>query len=66
MFKKKHLEGLPQETKKTQINNLTCHLKELGKEEQQSPKSDEGLKKIKIREEINKIEIPPPKKREDQ
>ena len=30
-----------QDTKKTQINNLTYHLKELYKEDKQSPKSEE-------------------------
>ena len=30
--------GLPQETKKSKINNLTLHLKELEKEEQTKPK----------------------------
>ena len=35
--------GFPQETEKSQINNLTCHLKEL-EDEEQSPKSAEGRK----------------------
>ena len=30
--------GLPQETKKSQINNLPLHLKELEKEKQRKPK----------------------------
>ena len=38
---------------KPQINNLTCHLKELEDEEQTKPKVSRR-KEIKIREEINK------------
>ena len=45
--------GLPQ------INNLTHHLYELEKEEQ-NLKSAEGRKIIKIREEISKTEIQKP------
>ena len=46
--------GLPQETRK---NNLTLHLKELEKREQQSLKLVEGKKEmIKIRVEVNEIE----------
>ena len=30
--------GLPQETKKSQINNLTLHLKKLEKEEMKNPR----------------------------
>ena len=36
--------GLPQLQEKSQINNLTYHLKELEREEQQSPRSTEGRK----------------------
>ena len=37
--------GLPQETrKKSQINNLTLHLKKLEKEEQTKPKVSRGKK----------------------
>ena len=42
---------------KLQISNLTYHLKELEKEEQTKPKVSRRKKNIKIREEINKIEI---------
>ena len=31
--------GLPQETKKSQINNLTLHLKQLEKEEMKNPRA---------------------------
>ena len=48
--------GLPQEIRKTS-NNLTSHLKELEKEEQIKPKVSKRKEIIKIREEINKIEI---------
>ena len=41
---------------KSQINNLTLHLKELEKEEQTKPKVSRGKKIIKIRAEINEIE----------
>ena len=47
---------LPQETRKSQINNLTLHLKELGKEEQTKPKVSRRKEIIKIRPEINGIE----------
>ena len=45
---------LPQE--KSQVNNVTLHLKELGKEEQTKPKVNRRKEIIKIRAEINKIE----------
>ena len=38
-------------------NNLTYHLKELEKEEQTTPKVSRRNEIIKIREEINKVEI---------
>ena len=47
---------------KSQINNLTHHLKELEKEEQTKPKVSRTKEIIKIREEINKIEIKKQKK----
>ena len=47
---------LPKETKKTQINNLTFHLKELEKEEQTKPKVSRRKEIIKIRAEINETE----------
>ena len=48
--------GLPQETRKTHINNLISHLQELEKEEETRPKEI-----IKIREEIKQQ---PKKKKE--
>ena len=42
---------------KSQINNLTLHLKELEKEEQTKPKVSRREEIIKIREEINEIEM---------
>ena len=42
--------------KKSQINNLTLHLKQLEKEEQTKPKVSRKKEIIKIREEINAIE----------
>ena len=42
---------------KFQIDNLTYHLKGLEKEEQTKPKVSRRKEIIKIREEINKIEI---------
>ena len=42
---------------KSQINSLTLYLKELEKEEQRKPKFSRRKKIIKIRAEINEIEI---------
>ena len=43
--------------KQTEIsNNLTLHLKQLGKEEQTKPKVSRRKEVIKIREDVNKIE----------
>ena len=42
---------------KSQIDNLTLHLNELEKEEQKRPKVSRRKEIIKIKEEINKIEI---------
>ena len=47
---------LPQEKEKSQINNLTLHLKQLEKEEQTKPKVGRRKEIIMIRAEINKIE----------
>ena len=41
---------------KSQINNLTLHLKQLEKEEQRKPKVSRRKETIKIRAEINEIE----------
>ena len=43
--------GLPQE--KSQINNLTLHLKQLEKEEMKNPRVSQRKEILKIREEIN-------------
>ena len=42
---------------KSQINNLTLHLKELEKEEQKKPKVSKGKEVIKIRSERNEKEM---------
>ena len=47
--------SLRQETRKTQINNLTLHLKELEKEEQTKPKVSRRKEIINITAEINEI-----------
>ena len=49
--------SLPQETKKSQINNLNLHLKDLEKEEQTKPKVSRRKEIIKIRSEINEKEM---------
>ena len=43
--------------RRPQVDNLTLHLNELEKEEQKSPKVSIRKEIIKIKEEINKIEI---------
>ena len=48
---------------KSQINNLTWHLKELEKEEQTKPKVSRRKEIIKIRAEINEIETKKTKQR---
>ena len=48
------ITGLPQETnKKSQINNLTLHLKKLEKEEMKNPRISKRKENLKIRAEIN-------------
>ena len=42
---------------KSQINNLTLHLKQLEKEKQTKPKVSRRKEMIKIRAEINEIEM---------
>ena len=50
--------GLAQKKRrKSQINNLTQHLNELEKEEKTEPKVGRMKEIVKIKEEINKIEI---------
>ena len=48
--------GLPQDTEKSQINNLILQLKELEKEEQTKPKVSRRKEIIKSRAEINEVE----------
>ena len=45
--------GIPQETRKSQINNLTLHLKQLEKEEIKNPRVSRSKEIFKIRAEIN-------------
>ena len=48
--------GLPQETrKKSKINNLTVHLKQLEKEEMKNPRVSRRKEILKIRAEINAL-----------
>ena len=49
--------GLPQETRKSQINNLTLHLKQLEKEEIMNLRVSRRKEILKIRAEINAKEI---------
>ena len=51
------IQAFIKKQEKSQVNNLTYHLKELEKEEQTKPKVSRRKEIIKIREEINKIEI---------
>ena len=48
--------SLTQKQEKSQINNLTLHLKELEKKEQTKPKVSRRKEVMKIRAEINEIE----------
>ena len=59
-FSKSSAEGkvhsntrLPQEIKKSQINNLTLRLKQLEKEEMKNPRISRRKEILKIRAEIN-------------
>ena len=45
--------GIPQETRKSQINNLSLHLKQLEKEEMKNPRDSRSKEILKIRAEIN-------------
>ena len=51
------IQALLKKEEKSQINNLTYHLKELEREEKRKPKVSRREEIIKIREKINKIEI---------
>ena len=59
MFRGKFItiQAILKREENSQINILTHHLKELGKEEQTKPKVSRRKENIKTREEINKIEI---------
>ena len=50
------IEAYLKKQETTQINNLTLHLKQIGKEEQKNPKVSRRKEIIKIRVEINEIE----------
>ena len=45
------ITSLPQETEKSQINNLTLHLKQLEKEEMKNPRASRRKEILKIRAE---------------
>ena len=45
--------GIPQETRKSQINILTLHLKQLEREEMENPRVSRRKEILKIRAEIN-------------
>ena len=45
--------GIPQERRKSQINNLTLHLKQLEKEEMKNPRVSRRKEILKIRAEKN-------------
>ena len=45
--------GLPQETRKSQLNNLTLHLKQLENKEMKNPRVSRRKEILKIRAEIN-------------
>ena len=51
------IQAFLKKEEKSQIDNLTHHLNELEKEEQTKPKVSKRKEIIKIKEEINKIEI---------
>ena len=51
------IQAFLKKDEKSQIDNLTHHLNELEKEEQEKPKVSRRKEILEIREEINKIEI---------
>ena len=51
------IQAFLKKEEKSEIDNLTQHLNELEKEEQAKPKVSRRKEIIKIKEEINKIEI---------
>ena len=50
------LQASVKKQEKSQINNLTLHLKELEKKQQPKPKMSKRKEIIKIRAEINEVE----------
>ena len=52
--------GTPQETRKSQINNLTLHIKQLETEEMENPRVSRRKEIFKIRAEINAKETKRP------
>ena len=50
------IQAYHRKQEKSQINNLTLYLKELGKEEQKNPKVNGRKEIIKVRVEANEIE----------
>ena len=51
------IQAFLKKEERSQIDNLTHHLNELEKEEQEKPKLSGRKEIIKIKEEINKIEM---------
>ena len=51
------IQAFLKKEEKSQIDNLTHHLNELEKQEQTNPKVSRRMEIIKVKEEINKIEI---------
>ena len=56
LFRSIAIQAYLKKQEKSQINNLTLHLKKLEKEEQTKPKVSRRKEIIKMRAEINKIE----------
>ena len=53
----REIQAFLKKEEKSHVDNLTHHLNELEKEQQAKPKVSRRKEIIKIREEINKIEI---------
>ena len=51
------VQAFPKKEERSQIHNLTLYLKELEKEQQTKPQTRRRQERIKIRAEINAIEI---------
>ena len=50
------LQAYLKKQEKSQINNLTLHLKQLEKEEMKNPRDSRRIAILKVRAEINRIE----------